>query len=143
MRARWQPHGNAPQVWAYGPRRRMDVGVRAFFPAVSRRRLALQIRQDLWRALQDVRGLSPVVAISQASGALEITAGCQLNGAAPRERIAATIAELLTNPDHRHRWIAHAGRHGAHPVPGVTRDLALARSQEAPGQARGAEHLDA
>lgn len=80
---------------------------------VSRERLAHQIRQDVWRALQGLRGFSPVVQITRdmAAGALRVVAGGALldqQGSAARGRAEALIAEMLEDPAHRARWMRHA-----------------------------------
>lgn len=119
MAVSWSASGADPQLWAYGPRRRFDVSASARFPMVSRGRLARQIRQDLWRALQRVRGFSPVVELRHAEQgrALLVRAGGQVDGAFPRAWAAARLAELLAEPSLRRRWIAYAGG-GASAAPG-------------------------
>src|SRR5690554_2439614 len=44
-------------------------------PRIGRARLALQVRQDVWRALRDLRGFWPVVRIERSEDALHLTAG--------------------------------------------------------------------
>jgi hypothetical protein len=87
---------------------RFDVAASAQFPVVSKTRLAQQIRQDLWRRLQNVRGFSPVVQIEQADGVLNVTAGGR--AAYPVSRgLEAKIETLLNDASKRRRWIACAG----------------------------------
>ena len=89
---------------------RFDLSVETAFPRVGRLRLARQIRQDMWRALQDVRGFAPVVRVEDAGGELRVRAGGQVDGAFPRGKATETLSALLSDPAHRSRWIAHAGR---------------------------------
>lgn len=88
---------------------RFDVSAAAQFPLLSPTRLAHQIRQDMWRALQNLRGFSPVVRIERGADALTVTAGGRVNGAVP-SGVAARIEALLANPELRARWIAHSPR---------------------------------
>ncbi|MBR9763904.1 MAG: hypothetical protein GYB53_10365 [Rhodobacteraceae bacterium] len=91
---------------------RFDLAVEAALPCdrdVSLRRVAQQVRQDMWRRLQDQRGFIPAVEVRRAPGGLVIRAGGGLPhpvSAALRDRLAG----LLDSPAHRTRWIAHAGR---------------------------------
>lgn len=88
---------------------RFDVSARAEFPAVSPSRLARQIRQDMWRALQNVRGFSPVVRVERGDVGLVVTAGGQAS-----KPIAPTlehrIAEILGDTSRRARWINWASK---------------------------------
>ncbi|MBK1634653.1 hypothetical protein [Rhodovulum adriaticum] len=87
---------------------RLDLCARAGFPAARKGRLAQQIRQDMWRALQDLRGFSPVVRVEEAKTGLTVTAGGRAAQPFPRARAEARIAALLASPAHRARWLAHA-----------------------------------
>lgn len=90
---------------------RFDLSAATTFPPVgSRRRLAHQVRQDLWRALQGLRGFSPVVRITSAPGGLRLEAGGQVAARSfPRVWAEAGVAELLEDPRYRTRWLRHAG----------------------------------
>ena len=91
---------------------RFDVSARAEFPLVARARLAHQIRQDMWRALQNVRGFSPVVEVTQSETGLSVTAGGR--AAAPiSSRVSEQIEALLHNRANRQRWIACARKDAA------------------------------
>jgi len=110
-RARWHVQGDEPLVLTRRLPPRFDVVAEVRFPAVPRRRLAHQIRQDLWRALQDVRGFSPVVGIRRAGDALRIRAGGRIDaGPVPRDHVQARIATLLSDPVRRARWQRYAAR---------------------------------
>lgn len=89
---------------------RFDVRADAVMPVSDPLRLAHQIRQDMWRALQRVRGFSPVVKLEHRAGdTLKVTAGGRVVGRVP-PNVAGIIAELLGCPDNRARWIHHANR---------------------------------
>ena len=88
---------------------RFDVSADAHFPKVGAARLAHQIRQDLWRSLQKLRGFTPVVRVEAGDHGLLVTAGGQMSG-----RIAAgvqdNIAALLADEARRARWIKCAAK---------------------------------
>lgn len=90
---------------------RWDVAVSRAWPVpdpVSRRRMARQIRQDIWRALRTARGFTPRVLVASEDSRIHITGGgCIASGrAAPC--LAGRIADILDNPHNRRRWAAHA-----------------------------------
>lgn len=138
MAARWRiTHEDdvARIAPAKGPAR-MDLAVHAAWDApgqdagqpLNRRRYrietARQIRQDLWRALQSVRGFAPVVEVASdhsgeapsedgATGGVRImvSAGGRLDTShAPRAVMEERVRALLENPANRRRWRAHAAR---------------------------------
>lgn len=86
---------------------RFDVEASSVFPKLHRLRLAHQIRQDMWRALQRLRGFSPVVQVSPAAEGLIVRAGGQTPH--PSAAINERIADLLAAPKTRARWIRFAG----------------------------------
>ncbi len=87
---------------------RFDVAATTQLEGGNSVRLATQIRQDLWRALQNLRGFSPVVQITTVEGGVHVEAGGQLLGkVAPN--IEVRIASVLENPDNRRRWLKCAG----------------------------------
>lgn len=88
---------------------RLDVSAMSTFPDLSASRLARQIRQDLWRALKNMRGFSPIVQIHFTLQGMTVTAGGRVCGRAPRG-IASQIQALLDNPANRERWITWARR---------------------------------
>lgn len=88
---------------------RFDVSASAQFPHVARGRLAHQIRQDMWRLLQGLRGFSPVVHVEQSENGLTVTAGGRANGPISK-CVSAQIEALLNDRDKRARWISYAGR---------------------------------
>lgn len=88
---------------------RFDVSACAEFPLVSPTRLARQIRQDMWRTLQSVRGFSPVVQVEQSETGLSVTAGGRALHPVPAN-LAEKIDALLHDASRRARWIAWAQR---------------------------------
>ena len=84
------------------------VGV-AVLPDMSRRRLAQQIRQDMWRQLQGLRGFSPVVEVVRIGGALSVRAGGQVDARNfPKEMAENTVCEMLECRANRSRWMQFA-----------------------------------
>lgn len=92
---------------------RFDVSAETTVRAGSATRLAHQVRQDLWRALQDLRGFSPVVQVTAQADGMHIKAGGAVNGALPKAKTEAQIAELLARPASRQRWERFAAKRGA------------------------------
>lgn len=88
---------------------RFDVAAETCLPDGARGRLAHQVRQDLWRCLQSLKGFSPVVQLTRSKGQIHVRAGGQVDGPVPAG-INAAIADLLECPDIRARWQAY----GAH-----------------------------
>lgn len=87
---------------------RFDVMAQTDLPMAEGVRMAHQIRQDVWRALRNVRGFSPVVEITRKEGGLHIKAG----GRAPKPIARNTverIVSVLENPQNRARWLRCAG----------------------------------
>lgn len=86
-----------------------DVSSESHFPHCARARLAHQIRQDLWRELQGVRGFSPVVVIEKQGEGLSIIAGGAVAGQTfPKAKIDAKIVALLADTKKRSRWLSFA-----------------------------------
>lgn len=91
---------------------RFDVMAETALPRANPRRLAYQVRQDMWRALRDVRGFSPVVQVDDGPGSMTIRAGGRVAGGvatAATDRIANRISDVLEAPANRERWLRHAG----------------------------------
>ncbi|QPM91904.1 hypothetical protein [Pseudooceanicola algae] len=92
---------------------RFDLRVETCLAApdpLSRTALAHQIRQDLWRALRDLPGLSPAVTLRRTGGVIEITAGGRLERGRVSERDRNRCLAVLEDPARQARWLAHAGR---------------------------------
>lgn len=75
---------------------------------VSRRKLAHQIRQDMWRALQHMRGFCPVVQVSAQPDGLRVRAGGAVAGRFPRAQAEAAVRGILDNPANQQRWFGFA-----------------------------------
>jgi hypothetical protein len=86
---------------------RLDLEAAASFPPCARLRLAQQIRQDLWRRLQRLRGFSPVVEVTRTETGLTVRAGGRAIAPVPPV-VSDQIAALLTDPALRARWIRSA-----------------------------------
>jgi hypothetical protein len=86
---------------------RFDVSASRRFPPMRADRLARQVRQDLWRLLQGLRGFSPVIDIRVGESDHVLTAGGRVGGRVPPQT-ATRIATLLEDPRLRARWTAWA-----------------------------------
>ena len=84
-------------------RARMDFVATATIQHTRPTRLAHQIRQDLWRKLQKLKGFSPVIEIE----GQRVKAGGQVDGPIPPSAIETTQS-LLNCPIHRSRWERNA-----------------------------------
>lgn len=76
---------------------------------LRRGRVARQVRQDMWRALQSLRGFQPAVSVRAVGDDLEVTAGGGVAGGFPKAHCEATVADLLSDPVRRARWVRYAG----------------------------------
>lgn len=83
---------------------RFDLGVETRLGAGCKRRIAQQVRQDVWRALRDLRGFAPAVRVEEDGDGLRVTAGGQVDGVLHRARAEARIAGVLEDPGNRVRW---------------------------------------
>ena len=109
MKARWhivEAAGEITLCRQLPPR--FDVAATAHLPAARPVRLAHQIRQDLWRALQNVRGFSPVIRLDPVPEGWAVTAGGRAPGPIPQAVFDRATA-VLNSPANRARWTAHAG----------------------------------
>lgn len=90
-----------------------DFSVTRDVPVMDRARLARQVRQDVWRALQQMRGFAPVVRIEQAGEGLRVTAGGAVAGRFDRSRAEEAVAGVLDCPRRRARWTRWAAKRRA------------------------------
>jgi hypothetical protein len=67
-------------------------------------RVASNVRQDMWRALQSLRGFAPVIQVQVVGDDLEITAGGAVAGRFPKLQSEARVADVLECPERRARW---------------------------------------
>ena len=87
---------------------RFDVSATTELAGGNPVRLATQIRQDMWRAVQGLRGFSPVVQVTDVDGKFQVEAGGELMGRVP-SNLSAEIAAVLEDPAKRARWLKCAG----------------------------------
>ncbi|MBY4893168.1 hypothetical protein KUL25_10365 [Rhodobacteraceae bacterium N5(2021)] len=90
---------------------RFDLAEVTFLPGedLVRSRIAHQIRQDMWRKLQRLRGFCPAVRVTAQPGGVAILAGGAVEGTVT-DRARTAIADLLGDPALRTRWVANARR---------------------------------
>ena len=108
MTARWHTltEGNTVTLCRQRPPR-FDFAVRTVLPHGQPKRLAHQIRQDLWRALQHVRGFSPVVRLEPLSAGWAVSAGGRALGHVAPDTLDRAAA-VLDHAGNRARWMHHA-----------------------------------
>lgn len=87
---------------------RFDVSAKTVLPDGSRLRLAHQVRQDMWRRLQGLRGFSPVVQVTRVGDTCHVTAGGRIDAKFPKARAEAILTDMLDDARLRARWSAHA-----------------------------------
>ena len=104
-RARWHIRSDGDTLTlARGNRARLDVAAQTCLPDAGRARIAHQVRQDMWRALQGVRGFSPVVQVRREADRLHVTAGGQISGPFVRAHIEDLIRSVLENRLYSSFW---------------------------------------
>ena len=86
---------------------RFDLSADTRLPLADPLRIAHQMRQDMWRMLQDLRGFSPVVRFGIDDAGLQVTAGGRVAGRVP-PGATDLIADLLQDTRNRARWIRFA-----------------------------------
>ncbi len=95
---------------------RFDLRVEVRMPLQDGRydslRLANQIRQDMWRSLQRLRGFRPAVRVEKMSDHVFVVAGGAVLGQVTRGASDALI-ELLGDDKNRSRWLSCASSAGA------------------------------
>lgn len=87
---------------------RFDLSASTVLDGGNAFRLASQIRQDLWRALQNLRGFSPAVEVVAKADGMHVRAGGRLPKPVALNTIER-IAAVLENPKNRARWVRCAG----------------------------------
>lgn len=87
---------------------RFDVAAQTRLPDAGRAKVAQQVRQDMWRALQDLRGFAPVVQVRREGNELVVVAGGEVAGVVARAHLEGLIQEVLDAPAKRARWVRHA-----------------------------------
>lgn len=90
---------------------RFDLSVEAVLPRCGKQRLAVQVRQDMWRLLQRLPGFSPVVRVEEVGQGLRVIAGGQVaRKPFPKAECEAKLREMLTDGKNRSRWVAYGRR---------------------------------
>jgi hypothetical protein len=92
---------------------RFDLCVETTLPLLSRRKLALQIRQDMWRVLRNLRGFLPAVAVMRASNGVRVRAGGQFTCPVHLPSAEAKLRDMLNDAARRQRWSNFAKLKGA------------------------------
>lgn len=87
---------------------RFDVCAETWLPPLRKLPLAQQVRQDVWRALQRLRGFAPVVQVAETGAGLRVLAGGQVHGAFSKSRVNAVLLAVLDDAENRQRWIRWA-----------------------------------
>ncbi len=88
---------------------RWDIAVQAVLPMARKTRLAHQIRQDMWRKLQSLRGFCPAVRVEEEGSQLRITAGGDIaTRSYPKLLIETQIAALFDDTARVTRWLSNA-----------------------------------
>ena len=90
---------------------RLDFSAQTWLPRVHPVRLMHQVRQDVWRRLQNVRGFAPMVQLTPNEDGWSVIAGGQVSVTSPT--LSTSVEDVLTNECNRVRWIRHAGDWGA------------------------------
>lgn len=109
-RARWHILRDGAQITlARHVPPRFDFAVRTTLGAGDPIRLAHQIRQDLWRALQAMRGFSPVVRLAPSGQGWGVIAGGRAMGPVPAA-LRVVAQNVLDHPQNRARWVRYAAR---------------------------------
>ena len=88
---------------------RFDLAEVTFLPGegLARSLIAHQIRQDMWRKLQRLRGFCPAVRVTAQPGGVAVLAGGAVEGPIT-DRARAQVGELLADPALRDRWVRNA-----------------------------------
>ena len=92
---------------------RFDLCVETTLPLMSRRKLALQIRQDMWRVLQNLRGFLPAVSVTRLDNGVQVRAGGQFTCPVHVPSAEAKLRDMLNDAVRRQRWSNFAKLKGA------------------------------
>ncbi|MDG1430811.1 MAG: hypothetical protein P8L68_00425 [Paracoccaceae bacterium] len=101
-------------ILSRNPVARFDFCVEATLPDASRLRVAHQVRQDMWRRLQTLRGFSPVVEVERCDSGLLVRAGGQIEAKRfPQRWAERQVQTMMECPITRQRWIRFAAHRKA------------------------------
>ncbi len=109
MRKGWHI-AEADGVWTLSrhAEARFDLRAETWLPICHPVRLMHQIRQDIWRALQRLRGFAPAVRLATNGGVWMVQAGGQVKGRMT-EAHRSTLETVLWDEQNRTRWVRYAG----------------------------------
>ena len=85
-----------------------DLLAETTLPVCRSKKLALQIRQDMWRLLQNVRGFLPAVQVTSHETGMYVRAGGQLTSLVHVRFAQLKLQDMLDDPIYRQRWINYA-----------------------------------
>lgn len=110
MTARWHVlrHDDGLTLCRHLPPR-FDIEAGTTLPDVRPLPLAHQMRQDIWRALQNQRGFSPVIELTRDETMWRVRAGGR-HLAPVTTAIRQRLQDVLDDADNRARWIRFARR---------------------------------
>lgn len=84
---------------------RFDLSGEMHFLFLRSRLLASQIQQDMWKAVQDLRGFLPVIEIKKGTDDLSVLAGGQLNYPLHLGLVEVRLRQPFHDPQMRTRWL--------------------------------------
>ncbi|MEL6700449.1 MAG: hypothetical protein AAFO58_02035 [Pseudomonadota bacterium] len=87
---------------------RFDIAESTQVPLCDPARLIWQVRQDLWRKLQRLRGFSPVVRVTPEAGQFTLTAGGRLEAGRGYPAVSQDIRDVICDRQRQERWLRWA-----------------------------------
>ncbi|MEM7073840.1 MAG: hypothetical protein AAGA28_01830 [Pseudomonadota bacterium] len=87
---------------------RFDVCASTSLPPMRLVPLVHMVRQDIWRALRQLRGFAPVVAACAKEGGVVLHAGGQVAGRPARGAVEDMLRDVLEDGRNRARWLTCA-----------------------------------
>lgn len=103
-------HKSVGQTYVMGKRFpvQFDLLAETILPICRSQKLALQIRQDMWRILQNLRGFLPAVEVTGHAMGMHVRAGGQLTCSVHIRYAQLKLQDMLDDPTYRQRWINYA-----------------------------------
>ena len=92
---------------------RFDLCVETTLPLMSRSKVALQIRQDMWRVLKNLRGFLPAVSVRRDADGVYVRAGGECSCAVHLPSAEEKLRDMLDDAERRQRWSNFAKLKGA------------------------------
>ncbi|QDY69576.1 hypothetical protein [Qingshengfaniella alkalisoli] len=88
---------------------RFDLSAEITMPVLRKTVLAHEVRKDVWRSLQGLRGFSPVVTVREELRGLRIIAGGRIeNAKSVPPSLQSRLEAVLNDPHRQARWRQHA-----------------------------------